>query len=185
MPTLSSQVDKYKLEATFDGVSFYTPINVADGYHTSRYVAALNQQIYSQAGATKDVLKEIMDEIVLRCNKSFDKDTFRTDVALLASNVLYRLKHPVDEHCAIRMGCLLTFAEYLNVGEYVTENTDRVDLFWEAKKETIAMNNPDAYAFFLQLGIVNTPQYSSHLNTLNEPDYFSNRAAALKVLYPQ
>lgn len=188
MPDLTPfhlQPDKFKLENQFDIYKIYTPINTADGYHTSRYVEAINQQIYSNAGATKETIQTIANEIILRANKQLDIETFRTDVALLAQNLLYRTSYPVDQHCAIRLGCILTFMEYEHEGKMITENPDKVEIFWQQKKETLAMNNPNAYAFFLQLGIANTPTYSSQSDILTDTDYFSKRDQTLNSLNPQ
>lgn len=185
MPTLASQPDKFVKIASFDGYDIFTPINPAEGYHTSRYVEALNQQIYAHAGATKETLEEICNDMIARANKQLDKDTFRSDICSLANNILYRLKNPIDQHCAIRLGCVLTFAEYIHEGNIISENPDKVEVFWMAKKESLAMNNPDAYAFFLQQGITSTEAYSRQSDILNDINYFQNRDQAIASLTPE
>ena len=170
----------YKLEVETDGVRIYTPVNIADGYHTARLVEATNQQIYSGAGATRDTLAEAMDMILLRCNKEFKTDTLRTDVANIATTIKYRLQYPVDQHCSIRMGAILSFMET----ELSSEPTDKVMDFWIEKKVKLAFENPEMYSFFLSWGIINTPLYNNHLDTLNDLDYFNKRMGTIKSLLP-
>jgi len=182
---------EYELKHECDGgkTRFYVPVNVATGYHTCRYVEALNQQIYAGAGATKETLQSVMDDIILRCNKQFDKDTFRTDIASLANSILYRLKYPVDQHCAIRMGAILTFIEYDVIEDEVvrtySEDPNKCEVSWLHRKERLAMNDSDAYAFFLQWGIVNTPSYKEASDTLNDSDYFLKREETIAAMQPQ
>lgn len=183
--TLGEQPERYTKVATFDEYDIYVPVNIADGYHTSRYVEAINQQIYASAGATKEVIEAIANDLISRVNKQLELTTFRSDVASLANNLLYRLKNPVDQHCAIRLGCVLTFAEYVNDGKIISEDPDRTEIFWMAKKEALAMHNPDAYAFFLQTGIINIEAYKNQSSILNDINYFQNRDQSLAALTPQ
>ena len=46
----------------------------------------------------------------------------------------------------------------------------------------LALNDPDVYAFFLTLGVSNTPTYREHLNILEDNDYFQKRNQVLKTL---
>lgn len=164
----------------------YTPVNFQDGYHMSRYVEAINQQIYSNAGATRDVLESIMDEILARCNKELHPDNFRTDIAALANNIKYRLKYPVDQHCAIRMGAILSFMEYeAQDGATISEQPDKMEFHWLQKKVQLAMDMPELYSFFLTWGISNTPRYREALDTSNEADFFLKRDETLRSLMPQ
>ena len=179
---------EYELKFTCDKARFYVPVNVATGYHTSRYVEVLNQQIYANAGATKETLQNVLEDMVLRCNKQQEKDTFRTDIAALANSLLYRLKYPVDQHCALRMGALLCFMEYDVIADEklttYTEDPDKCDIHWLQRKEQLALNNPDAYAFFLQMGISNTPAYREVFDTLNDSEYFLERERTINSLMP-
>lgn len=172
-----------------DNVRIYTPMNIAEGYHTSRYVEALNQQIYSNAGATKETLRMVLEDMILRCNKQADTDTLKTDIAALANSVLYRLKYPVDQHCAIRMGAILSFMEYDIIEneqpKTISEDVDKCQIFWTQKKEQLAMNNPDAYAFFLDWGVSNTATYKEAFDSLNDSDYFLKREQEIASLMPQ
>lgn len=168
---------------------FYVPVNPATGYHTSRYVEVLNQQIYANAGSTKETLQAVMEDIILRCNKQLEKETFRTDIASLANSILYRLKYPVDQHCAIRMGAILCFMEHdIIVDEKLTtysEDPDKCEIQWLQRKERLALTDPEAYAFFLQMGVANTPQYKEAYDTLNGSDYFLTRDRTIAELMPQ
>lgn len=167
------------------GFRFYVPTNPAEGYHTSRWVEVLNQQIYASGGATKDVLGHTMREIVLLCNKREGLDTVKTDIAGLANSILYRLEYPVDELCGLRMGAVLTFMEYENgEGRTISEDPSRYDKFWVDRKLVIAKDDPDSYAFFLGLGLSNIPDYKERLLILNLTDYFQQREETISSLRP-
>lgn len=160
------------------GVSFYMPNNMSDGYHISRYVAAQAQSIYSSAGATKEVLTAMMDNIIELCNNTKKPSpTLRTDIALIANNILYRTRYPLDEDCAIRMGAIYTFLE----GEDPKEAND----LWTQKKIRMAHTDSNLYTFFLTTGARFTPQYSALLHHLNGTDYFQMRNQVLAGLTPQ
>jgi hypothetical protein len=172
----------YKLERE-DGIHFiYTPVNIAEGYHTSRYVAALNQEVYAASGANKEVLQELMNEIILRCNKPSENDTLRTDIAAIAQNVIYRTQYPVDHLCAVRMGTVLTFMEVIEDGKVLSEPSDKVDLLWQQKKETLALEDGNFYDFFLALGGANLKTYEPHYDILTDMDYSMNRKMILDML---
>lgn len=174
---------QYEHQITVEGYSLYIPANTAD-YHMSRYVEATNQNIYSQSGANKDVLEVVMDEIILRCNDTSNIKTLRTDIASLANNIKYRLKYPVDEHCIIRMGAILSFLEYEEEGKLISENPDKAEIMWLNKKMDLAFKYPDLYAFFLSWGVSNTPSYREALDTLNSTDYFVKRKQAIASMMP-
>jgi hypothetical protein len=180
MPNRLANDPNYKLVFQHEGFAFYQPVNTAEGYHQSRYVEACNQHIYANAGATVEVIQTICNEMITRCNKEFKTDTLRTDLALLANNLLYRTKYPVDQHCAIRLGALLCFMET----DQATEDPNKVSLHWQQKKETLAYEIPEVYAFFLSMGIINIPKYSEVWNTLNGEAYFLDRDQQLNSLLP-
>lgn len=175
----------YQLATTEGIYNIYIPVNPADGYHTSRYVEALNQRTYSEAGATKDVLAGVMDDMIGRCNKTIDTETLRTDIAALANSIKYRLKYPVDQHCAIRMGAILSMLEYEKDGALISEPADKCEIFWIQKKVDLAMDYPALYTFFLTWGLTNSANYNEALDTLNDSEYFSKRTEAIKSLLPQ
>lgn len=203
--TLQSQPNLYKLEGTFGKYRIYTPVNIAEGYHVSRKVQADNQIIYSNSGTTKEQLEKAMTYILECCNATgkFDK----TNIAVIANDILYRLKHPVDEHCAIRLGAILSFVEWdesqpiqdskldtalsnadihgIKSVRTITENPLIYDAFYTRIKEDLAMNDPQAYSFFLTWGVVNTPTYREALDISTSTDYFRKRMEALQSLTPQ
>lgn len=187
--TLQSQPNLYRLEGTFDKYHIYTPVNIAEGYHLSRKVQADNQIIYSNAGATSEQLNMAMDAILEYCNSTGKLD--RTNIAVIANDIKYRLKYPVDEHCAIRMGCVLSFVEWtepakVNGGNIeaptrtISEDPNKYDAFFTDIKFDLAMNNPDAYAFFLSWGIANTPTYREASDISISMDYFRKRKETLR-----
>lgn len=178
----------YILKKEKDNIRIYIHSNPME-LHTTRYVEILNQQIYANAGATKETLQEAIDEILLRCNDMKNQKTFRTDIAAIAQSLQYRLQYPVDQHCAIRIGALCSFYEedIYDGGKLVktiSENPDKFDGFFQQKKEMIALNDPDWYSFFLTWGIVNTPEYNNRLDTLTDTDYFVKRETIIKSLNP-
>lgn len=164
---------------------FYMPADMANGYHMSRYVAAGAQNIYAAGGATKDLLGAMMDKMLELCNDEKSIKTLRTDIATLANNIKYRLRYPVDEDCAIRMGAIYTFAE--------GEQPDTTEEYWTARKLAMAKGDaaqniaadPALYGFFLSTGIPFTPAWSGQLGILSNTNYFSQRNEALNSLQPQ
>ncbi len=174
----------YQQAAQEGKYSLYIPENIMS-YHTSRFIQAANQQIYSNAGATKEVLEQVMTEIIERCNNQKDIATMRTDIAAFANSVKYRLKYPVDELCSLRMGAILCYLEYENEdGTVVSEDPDKYDNFWTKKKMDLAMDSPNLYSFFLTWGISNTPQYREHSGISIDMDYFMQRRQMLESLLP-
>ncbi len=174
---------EYELQAEEGPYRIYTPVNIAEGYTTERYVQAMHQEMYSNAGITADTLRVIAEDILARCNSTQPTETIRTDVGTLMHNILYRLQNPVDEHCAIRTGAILSFLEYENSdGHTVTEDPRKYDGFWTKKKEGLAFEYPELYAFFLEMGLNNTPQYRQAFDISTNPDYFSHRSETLKTL---
>lgn len=141
---------KYKevYHSIVHNVKLYMPQDAANGYHMSRYVAAGAQNIYAASGATKQLLGNMMDKMLELCNDEKNIKTLRTDIATLANNIKYRLRYPVDEDCALRMGAIYTLVE--------GEDADNTDDFWTAKKLAWAKGDaaqqiqpdPDMYAFF-------------------------------------
>lgn len=172
----------FKLETTIaDKYRIYTPSNVQTGYHMMRYVEASNQEIYNRAGATPDMLNQVMDAIIERCNQPNFKNA-RTEIASLAQSIQYRTKYPVDQHCAVRMGCVLSFMEYEADGVTVSEDVNMVQPFWTDKKMKLAFEFPDAYSFFLSWGISSSASYRERLDTLTDLDYFNQRRQAISSL---
>lgn len=167
----------YKLEAEHEQYHIYTPVNIMEGYSTSRYIQATNQQIYANAGATREILDQCMDEIILKCNLAENIRTTKTDIANLATSIKYRLKYPVDEHCIIRMGCTLSFLEYDGQSEPPEYNS-----VWQQKKESLAFSVPALYTFFLTWGHANLRQSLQAYDTLIGMNYFQERDQAIRSL---
>lgn len=176
---------KEVFHSTVHNVRLYMPEDVANGYHMSRYVAAGAQNIYASGGATKELLGAMMDKMLELCNDEKNIKTLRTDVATLANNIKYRLRYPVDEDCALRMGAIYTFAE--------GEDPDATEDFWTVKKVTWAKGDatqniapdPELYSFFLSIGIPFTPAWKELSGTLTDSTYFRNRKDNLEALTPQ
>ena len=166
-------------------VSLYMPQDVANGYHMSRYVAAGAQNIYAAGGATKELLNVMMDKMLELCNDEKNVKSLRTDVATLANNIKYRLKYPVDEDCALRMGAIYTFAD--------GEDAEQTDDFWTNKKLAWAKGDatqnippdPELYSFFLSIGIASTPAWKEQSNILTDTSYFKTRMENLNAMTPQ
>lgn len=178
---------KYKevFYSVVHNLRFYMPADVANGYHMSRYVAAGAQNIYASGGATKELLGNMMDKMLELCNDEKSLKSLRTDIATLANNIKYRLRYPVDEDCALRMGAIYTFVE--------GEEADITEDYWTARKVAMAKGDiaqnikpdPELYTFFLTIGIPFTPAWSGQLSTLNSTNYFNRRNDTLNSLVPQ
>lgn len=171
--------------STVHNIRLYMPQDAANGYHMSRYVAAGAQNIYAAGGATKELLANMMDKMLELCNDEKSVKTLRTDIATLANNIKYRLRYPIDEDCALRMGAIYVFAE--------GEDADHTEDYWTARKVAWAKGDaaqnilPDAelYAFFLSIGIPSTPAWKELSGTLTDSNYFKTRMDNLNGLQPQ
>lgn len=158
------------------GVPFYMPSDsaTANGYHLSRYVAAGEQNIYSASGATKDYLDAITQQMLDIVNKQ-TADRVKSDIAVLVNNIRYRLKHPVDNECALRMGAIYTFMD--------GEDPNECKGLWIDKKVKMALEDADLYTFFLHMGVTFTPAWSEQLTLLETmTEYLSKREADLRTL---
>ena len=171
---------KYKLGYESNGYAYYYLAKVED-YHLLRKLEAERHIIYANAGATKEVIQVIANEIIKRANLDNYK-TARTDIGVLANNLLYRTQNPVDEHCGVRMGAILTFVEYEVDGKTISEDPDSASQ--EYLKERRAMEDPALYSFFLSMGIELIPQYRQLLDTSMPTDYFNERRKTLAGLTP-
>lgn len=165
---------EYILKGTFDGMNVYICAD-PNSYHMTRYVEAQNQQIFASCGVTKDKLKAVTDEIIRICNDESAK-AVRTDVGALANMLQYAMKYPLEEQCAIRMGCVLSFID--------GEEPNKVNQAKEQEKLSLALRNTDAYDFFLHWGLSNIPEYKTILDTLTNSDYFNQRKDTIRSLLP-
>lgn len=194
----------FKLEVEHNGVRIFTPIQGTEVYSTQRYIEAMNQNIFSQSGATRDVLETVMNEILQRCNDDKNK-SIRTEIGALVQSIIYRLAHPVDQHCAVRMGAILSFMEEdVQVSKAIADPADesktiivsneppiiisepqeKAEYLWIDKKMQLAFSDSKMYDFFLTWGIVNTPAYNERLDILKDSEYFVKRMEAITSLNP-
>lgn len=146
-------------------MDFYIPANDTE-YHLSRYVAANAQNIYSASGTTKELLSTYLDEIIKICNDKEVK-TVRTDVGTLVNNLKMRMKYPIDEDCALRMGAIYCMAD--------DEDPNQVNETLTRQKVNLAKKDPAMYDFFLLMGIRHTPAWSEYGHLLTDMDYFKKR----------
>lgn len=166
-------------------IRLYMPQDPANGYHMSRYVAAGAQNIYAAGGATRELLGAMMDKMLELCNDEKNVKHLRTDIATLANNIKYRLRYPVDEDCALRMGAIYTFAQ--------GEDPNTTEDHWTARKLAWAKGDtaqgippdPELYRFFLSIGISSTPAWKEQQDTLSDLSYFRIRSSNLEGLQPQ
>ncbi len=171
-------------QGEYNGISVYTCLKETD-YHTVRYIEALNWQTFASCGITKDKLKALTDKLTELCNDEKNAKTFRTDVASISQLIQYALKYPVDEHCGVQLGCMLSFIEYDKDGTTYSEDPNKVEDMYMRKKMELALNNPDAYAFFLGWGIANIPEYRTHFDISTASTYFASRKQALTAILPE
>lgn len=164
---------KYELKKEIGGIGIYVARNPADTVHLSRYVALQREEIFAAGGATRDVLEKVMTAIVTACDETLNPKGFRSEVTTLAQSILYRLKYPIDEHCLLREGFILT---------YLDGEPELLSDYWMDKKWQMVRDNEEAYAFFLQWGLVNSTAYASHLDILKEPGYFQNREETIRSI---
>lgn len=149
---------------------------MAEKYHLSRYIAAGAQNIYSASGCTKEYLDAITNKMIEVCNGS-NTTTAKTDLALLANNIRVRLKYPIDEDCAIRMGAIYAIME--------GEDPDTCDANVVKVKMDMCLTDRDMYAFFLNMGYQSTPEWNGLLPDLEAmEDYLKTRNELLKATTP-
>lgn len=176
--------NKEEFEVVFEGSGYklYAPVSVEGGYHTLRYVDIELQALYASSGGTPEVFGALFDEILTLCNTGGDVGTRFTDIGTIVNMLKYRLAYPVDQHCSVRVGCLLTFIEFEDNGITRYENPDVVSPYFTDKKVDLALSNPDLYAFFLTLGAHNIGGYRGRLDILESGDYFQKREEAIRGL---
>lgn len=148
---------------------FYTLADMSE-FHMSRYVAANAQNIYSASGITPDLMNAICDNMIAAVNEKKI-----ADVAVWANNLKYRTKYPVDENAVIRMAMIYSFVE--------GEDPDKCENHWTEWKTQKVLDDPEAYSFFLPIGLQRTPAYSGYLEEISESSLLQRREA-LKALTP-
>lgn len=152
---------------------FYTPSEVSQ-YHKSRELAMQNTERYAISGISKEVLAAFANKMVELCNNQLSVPTLRTDMSVIANNLLARMRSPVDDMCSIRMGALAVFMD--------GEDPDRVMHAWTERKMSLAKENPEILDFFLSLGIALIPEYETHLRTSTVGEYLESRKLMLDTL---
>lgn len=172
--TLAKEVDQYRI---------YIPTQETE-YSTIRHVEATKQATYAAAGANEEVIQAHLQAILDRCNAANSFEGFKTDVTSITQALMYRTKYPVDQHCGVRMGCILSFLEY-EEGEIThSEDPAKADFVWQQKKEQLAFKHQELYDFFLSWGAANVPKWSTHLDSLQEREYLLNRMTTLRSMLP-
>jgi hypothetical protein len=165
-------------------VTFYMPADIANGYHTSRHVAAVAQDVFSGGGSTRDYLRKVALQVLSWCNEEKNMSELRTNVSAMMQNLLYRTDYPVDELCSIRMGAIYTIME--------GEDPDAVQDYWTQQKIILATGSyernikadGELYTFFLSTGIQFTPSYKESSLTSIDTTYFNIRREALEGILP-
>src|SRR5690348_4289546 len=88
-------------------ISFYVPVSTVDGYHVSRYVSAQAQSAYAASGITPEMLNTLQDQVITLLNdEKKGKSTLRTDIGVIANQIKYRTKYPVDEDVCLHMSAI-------------------------------------------------------------------------------
>jgi hypothetical protein len=165
---------KYQLHYTSEKHgAFYVAID-PNNYHLSRYVAAGVQNIYSASGSTSEYLDAITSQMLDIINTG-SKERIISDVSVLTNNIRYRLKYPVDQDCAIRMGAIYVMHE--------DENPDEVNPQVTSKKVQWAKEDAGLYDVLFTVGVTHTPSWIEPLKDLGEMQtYLSRRNEALTAL---
>lgn len=146
---------------------------MAEKYHLSRYIAAGSQNIYSACGITKDLLDVITNKQIEICNGN-NTATAKTDLALLANNIRVRLKYPIDEDCAIRMGAIYAIMD--------GEDPDTCEATIVKEKMDMCATDRDMYTFFLNMGYQSTPEWNGLLPDIEAmQDYLKTRNQLLQA----
>lgn len=177
---------KVAFHSEVHNIDLYIPVDPADGYHASRYMAGAAQDIFSESGATKQLTGLFYAQIKKLCTESMTKKDFNgfMHINTLMDNLLYRHQYPVDEDCLIRMGAIYCFLE--------DEDPNKVQDFYTQKKVQLAKGNmpeiaadPELYTFFLSMGHAFTPSYADSSEVSIDSEYFQTRNTMLQTLYPR
>lgn len=176
--------DKFKQVFECPGIKLFVPINTTD-YHMSRYIESSKHAKFSSIGITPELLKRHLDAIIDVCNVTAEQKTLRTDIGALANAIKMRMEYPVDDLCAIRIGISLTFAQITDSsGNIITEDPNKVEYYWMKRKEELAIDNPDLYAFFLGMGMSSLGKSIEHLNISDDMAFLMEKAARMREVYP-
>lgn len=158
-----------ELKEGAEPLRYYSHTNISD-YHMSRYLAANAQNQYSSAGITPEVMNSICDKMIQSVN-----DKKIADCAVLANNLKFRSKYPVDEHASLRMAMIYHFVD--------RELPEKCENHWTEWKLSKILAEPEAYSFFLPIGIELTPAYSEYSQEISETS-LNQRRETLKTMWP-
>ncbi len=158
------------------GTEFYVHTNDSE-IALARFIAAQAQNIYSQSGATKEMLQALVGQMldIVNDDKSNNK-RIRSDISTLCNNILYRTKYPLDEECSLRMGAIYTIMD--------GEDPNKCEDSWTQKKMKLAREDRGLYDFFIQMGINATPAYRELSTASSDSGYFQRREQTLEALTP-
>lgn len=132
------------------------------------------QDHYSRCGVSREVLKSLTDKMLEVVNGQFNTTTFRSDIAVIANNMQYRMSNIVDEECILRMAAIGLML--------VNEPPDEVSEVWTGRKIALAQQHTEIKAFFLRMGIAFTPEYANLLRGLEAAEYLRDRQIVLDGL---
>lgn len=152
---------------------FYVPKDTMNGYHMSRKVAGQVQEMYGGAGITKELLSDIVGQMKDAINSDEKAVKIRTNMAAMVANLEYRLKYPIDEMAALRMAALYLFIE--------GEDPNHVHPHITEQKVKIAMQDPEAYAFFLHIGSEFQGSWRESTLSLEDEDYIQARNEMIRI----
>lgn len=158
-----------QLKAGDEPLRYYSLANISD-YHMSRHLAASAQNMYSAAGVTPTVLNAICDQMIQAVN-----DKKIVDVAVLANNLKYRTRYPVDEHATLRMAMIYSFVD--------REDPDKCENHWTEWKLKRVLDEPEAFSFFLPIGLELTPAYSEYLQEVSQ-NSLNQRRQMINTMQP-
>ena len=93
-------------------VDFFVPVDKTNGYHLSRKIAGDAQDSIARLGATVETFETDIDKVNELLNQDGLKNEKRIEnAASYLKWIKYRLKHPKNEECALRMAAIFLFIE--------------------------------------------------------------------------
>ena len=98
------------------------------------------------------------------------------EVAVWVNNIKARLNYPVDEDASLRMAMIYHFID--------GENPDTCENNWTEEKLKLIKQDPEAYSFFLPIGLQFTPSYQQYLADISQ-SYLEQRRMTIQQLIPQ
>ena len=156
-------------------VDFFVPVDKTNGYHLSRKIAGDAQDSIARLGATVETFETDIDKVNELLNQDGLKNEKRIEnAASYLKWIKYRLKHPKNEECALRMAAIFLFIE--------GENPDKPIPHITEKKVNIAFANPETYTFFLTIGESLMKSWQTFTESIKDEDYLMTRAKMMRIL---